>query len=198
MGQVSLDTPELFPTKCCQEEIPMEEVVAVLGTRNRKRYISQAEEQAVPPEERMYCPRATCGQWIHPDSKGPRPGTRLCTHCRAKVCCACRDLAHGPWPCADDESLKTVLALAKDKKWQRCTKCHFIVEKVDGCNHISCRCGYHFCYICGGRQNKCKCPTEGTGEELAADGNLDVRTLVTAMQQADIQDGGIRANEGAR
>ncbi|CAG7949114.1 unnamed protein product [Penicillium salamii] len=147
MGLTSLDNPEQFPVKCCREEIHLEDIVSTMGTRNRKRYISRTEEQAVPADERIYCPRATCGQWIHPNSKGPRPGTRLCTQCRAKVCCACREFAHGPWPCADDESLKTVLGMAKDNKWQRCTKCHYMVEKVDGCNHILCRCGHHFWYV---------------------------------------------------
>lgn len=53
-------------------------------------------------------------------------------------------------------------------------------------------------YICGGRQNRCKCPTEDTTEEL--DGNVDVRTIVTAMQQMGVQNEAVaRAiNEGAR
>lgn len=51
-------------------------------------------------------------------------------------------------------------------------------------------------YICGGRQNRCKCPTGD--EEL--DGNADVRTIVTAMQQMGVQNEAVaRAiNEGAR
>ena len=30
-----------------------------------------------------------------------------------------------------------------------CPYCHFPVEKISGCNHISCRCGKHWCYKCG-------------------------------------------------
>jgi hypothetical protein len=26
-----------------------------------------------------------------------------------------------------------------------------IVEKTSGCDHMTCRCGYQFCYICGGK-----------------------------------------------
>lgn len=40
-------------------------------------------------------------------------------------------------------------------------------------------------YICGGRQNRCRCPTEDT-EEPAPDGDLEARTLVTAMQQTNL------------
>ncbi|KAM2993604.1 hypothetical protein FF2_045682 [Malus domestica] len=42
-----------------------------------------------------------------------------------------------------------VLELAKKNKWRRCPTCKFIVEKNEGCLHITCRCGYEFCYACG-------------------------------------------------
>nr|GFB34620.1 probable E3 ubiquitin-protein ligase RNF217 [Tanacetum cinerariifolium] len=42
-----------------------------------------------------------------------------------------------------------LMDLAKNKKWRRCPSCKFYVERTDGCLHISCRCGYHFCYGCG-------------------------------------------------
>eukprot|EP00741_Cyanophora_paradoxa_P017865 tig00021035_g17254.t1 len=39
--------------------------------------------------------------------------------------------------------------------WQRehatrCRKCRSFVEKNGGCNHVTCRCGHSFCYLCGG------------------------------------------------
>lgn len=39
----------------------------------------------------------------------------------------------------------------KDQGWQRCPKCKVIVEKVDGCNQIECKCECSFCYLCGRR-----------------------------------------------
>lgn len=32
---------------------------------------------------------------------------------------------------------------------KKCPKCHANVIKNGGCNHISCVCGCHFCWICG-------------------------------------------------
>ena len=39
----------------------------------------------------------------------------------------------------------------KESGARRCNRCKFIVEKSQGCDHMTCRCGYEFCYICGGK-----------------------------------------------
>ncbi|KDR78368.1 hypothetical protein GALMADRAFT_95057 [Galerina marginata CBS 339.88] len=31
----------------------------------------------------------------------------------------------------------------------KCPSCNTPVEKIDGCNHITCTCGQHFCHVCG-------------------------------------------------
>lgn len=33
---------------------------------------------------------------------------------------------------------------------RRCGCCHAYVEKVGGCNHVTCLCGYKICWLCGG------------------------------------------------
>ena len=32
--------------------------------------------------------------------------------------------------------------------WKRCPDCRNVISKFYGCNHIRCRCGIHFCYLC--------------------------------------------------
>lgn len=39
--------------------------------------------------------------------------------------------------------------VAKRENYQNCYKCGSTVEIIDACNHITCRCGANFCYICG-------------------------------------------------
>ncbi|KAG6916428.1 hypothetical protein DXG01_006832 [Tephrocybe rancida] len=54
---------------------------------------------------------------------------------------------------------RAVLDLAKAQHWRRCPNCSVIVEHVFGCNHMTCRCGFHFCFKCGSpstTQGKCK------------------------------------------
>ncbi|KAI5363856.1 hypothetical protein Slin15195_G095130 [Septoria linicola] len=40
-----------------------------------------------------------------------------------------------------------------------------MVEKVDGCNHILCRCSTDFCYACGLHLDKCTCIEEDEEED---------------------------------
>lgn len=39
--------------------------------------------------------------------------------------------------------------LIKTNKYKMCPKCKFYVERTEGCNHMTCKCGNHFCYKCG-------------------------------------------------
>jgi len=46
------------------------------------------------------------------------------------------------------EELLTLRMLSKDS--QNCPKCHVLITRSAGCNHMTCRsCGTHFCYKCG-------------------------------------------------
>ncbi|CAG8143619.1 unnamed protein product [Penicillium nalgiovense] len=184
MSSTALKNPDMFPAKCCFQEIPTKALVEVMSPRNRKRYILRWEENNIPPLERLYCPRATCSRWIPPKSTETRLGYRVCPHCRAKVCSKCGDLFHLGWSCSKDSEIKAMLQLAKDNNWQRCSNCLYLVEKVDGCNHIVCRCGHRFCYLCGQR-GRCGCPARGEDEELDTDGDINVNTLAAAMEQGE-------------
>ncbi|AES70449.1 putative transcription factor C2H2 family [Medicago truncatula] len=51
------------------------------------------------------------------------------------------------------------LELAKRESWKKCPRCSFYVERINGCNHMMCRCGCDFCYNCGSglRKKMCGC-----------------------------------------
>jgi E3 ubiquitin-protein ligase RNF144 len=148
MATTALDNLELFPARCCTREIPPKSIVAAMSSRNRKRYMYRWEEHKTSPIERLYCPRASCGQWIPFRSPGSRLGHIVCPYCRAKICPNCRDFHHFGWSCSHSPEIRAVLELARENNWQRCSNCLYLVEKVDGCNHIVCRCGSQFWYVC--------------------------------------------------
>lgn len=45
----------------------------------------------------------------------------------------------------------------KGKNFKQCPKCRRWVEKTQGCDHMTCRCGGEFCYKCGGPYRNCYC-----------------------------------------
>jgi len=36
-----------------------------------------------------------------------------------------------------------------NQRWKDCPGCRKTVQKIQGCNHITCTCGFQFCYVCG-------------------------------------------------
>ena len=46
-----------------------------------------------------------------------------------------------------------------DKNLQVCKKCGTVVERAEGCLHMTCRCKHQFCYACGSDWNTCPCNT---------------------------------------
>lgn len=46
----------------------------------------------------------------------------------------------------DDKELKF---FQDNLHYRQCKSCKFVIEKNQGCNHMVCRCGNQFCYVCG-------------------------------------------------
>jgi hypothetical protein len=121
----------------------------------------------------FYCPVPTCSTFISerllPDqTEGsgkrtdsgvgiPTSKTFTCPACEASICLDCRQVAH---PCSacnisefgiDEETTK----LLKSWGYKQCPKCRHGLKRMYGCNHMECRCGAHFCYVCLGDPGFC-------------------------------------------
>ncbi|KAF9441144.1 hypothetical protein P691DRAFT_739860 [Macrolepiota fuliginosa MF-IS2] len=80
-----------------------------------------------------------------------------CPTCLSWICIKCKEFMHPGSRCGDD-NVNTVRfeALVKEKGWKCCKKCRRVVERTQGCLHMTCLCGYEFCYRCGaGSGSKC-------------------------------------------
>ena len=78
-----------------------------------------------------------------------------CPNCKVKYCLRCH-ASHPLLVCQDywktlDKGEHEALfqQFATGSKFKICAACGVWVEKTSGCNHITCHCGYQFCYICG-------------------------------------------------
>ena len=103
----------------------------------------------------MYCSAKACGTFIPPPSiKGD---IATCTKCQKRSCVHCKAAEHPGKICSQDEDTQRVLRLAEQKKWKQCPGCQNMIEKTEGCLHMTCsRCRGEFCYHCGQLWKKCK------------------------------------------
>ncbi|KAG6885126.1 hypothetical protein C0993_005704 [Termitomyces sp. T159_Od127] len=148
------------------------------------------------PQEFRYCTTPDCTQIYRANTES----ILKCPSCFAEVCSSCHEEAHEGMTCKDRRARKVEQEDQLNDSWarmkgvKRCPECSIYIEKIDGCNHMSCRCGAHICWICvktfpadqiylhlgsvhGGA-------FDGDGERQ----NLDLRHAVALQHQLDEQD----------
>ncbi|KAG6840137.1 hypothetical protein C0991_008601 [Blastosporella zonata] len=102
------------------------------------------------PQDFRYCTTPDCTQIY-------RANTRMmlkCPSCFAEVCSSCHEEAHEGMSCEDRQNQKVQQEEQLNNQWatshgvKRCPSCTVYIEKIEGCNHMTCRCGAHICWIC--------------------------------------------------
>ncbi|KAJ7637178.1 hypothetical protein FB45DRAFT_789450 [Roridomyces roridus] len=151
----------VFPIRC--PECPMTEFMdgisdevaeRVLGPEKMVLWDHQKLLNSIP---HLYCPNPKCSAVVQTpeDSEDPQA---VCPSCQLLMCVPCRVAWHNGISCEQYQALppderspedRLLHELAKAKNWRRCPSCSFLVELVYGCNHMTCRCGTHFCFRCG-------------------------------------------------
>jgi hypothetical protein len=102
------------------------------------------------PDKLSWCPTPGC---IYGFEITPNISKFECPQCKKSYCLQCKVEYHKGITCdkfkkennKDDQFVK----YAKSMKFKQCPKCRFWVDKIDGCNHMKCKCKNEFCYICG-------------------------------------------------
>ncbi|OAQ34080.1 hypothetical protein K457DRAFT_14481 [Linnemannia elongata AG-77] len=144
--------PVVCPKEKCGEMVSAFAVEALLGD-DAVKWHALGIEYAV--KKKIYCPNLACGMLIdgelHDDTE---PVDVHCPYCKKPFCAMCLASAHQGSNC-DKRQDKLFENLADASQWRNCPACRQKIEKASGCNHISCRCGAHFCYVCGGIGTRC-------------------------------------------
>ena len=106
------------------------------------------------PNEYRFCPTPDCTQ-IYRVSKEDSVVIQ-CPACLIETCSHCHQSPHRGLTCEENTLVgsKSGQELLLDR-WakghsnvKKCPDCGILIEKIDGCNHIHCRCGGHVCWIC--------------------------------------------------
>jgi hypothetical protein len=131
------------PFKCCSITVPTYTVQRHLSQSFITKYNLMVLELSTPKPK--YCSSLSCNKFIPPNKiKGP---IATCPSCRTRTCVSCLKKEHSG-VCAEDKEGKAVEALAKRKGWKQCPQCSWILERTQGCLHMTCKCGAEWCYSC--------------------------------------------------
>ena len=143
----------LFPLRCCQDPIPVAEVLPTLPLALRFLFERKNAEFSILTGDRLYCSNLNCSSFLG-SSKGRLSAPAIkCPHCLLNTCPRCKEPAHPGQECGAG----ALQALAMSRGWQTCPGCKIVVELNKGCNHITCRCRTQFCYLCAARWKTCSC-----------------------------------------
>ena len=141
------------PLKCCGRIIPISPATRFLSATFISSYNLLILESTT--RKPKYCVK--CSTFIPPVHIHGTIGT--CTKCRWRTCTLCGKKEHAG-VCAEDKEGKELLRLATQKGWKSCPRCSRVVDKVDGCLHMTCKCGHQWCWSCLKDWGKCgsRCP----------------------------------------
>lgn len=163
-----------MPPRCCGKPISDAYGFQLLSDNEIEAYKDKREEKETA--NRTYCPNVKCSHFITKrvieqaiDERveavkklktrplGYVSGSLQCPKCEMAICLICKQFSHPGKDCPEpesdggmDESVTEALAC------KRCPHCRTLVVRVDGCSHLTCRCGTRFCAECAMTSEACQ------------------------------------------
>jgi len=157
----------LYPIKCCKQPLSKAELDRALNAKLRAAFELKCREFNTSPDLRVYCSNQKCSIFIC--SSANRIDDVLCSACRTSTCMGCKQGSHPNDTCQGNAETLKVHELAASLGWQTCPGCKAIVQLVEGCCHITCRCSTEFCYVCGDKWKKCQCARRANLQVIVED-----------------------------
>ncbi len=147
----SFTNRERFPPRCCRPEGFNLEVIGMHLDDEVLIHIMDKWEEWTTTDP-TYCSNMQCNVFV-PEYRVDGQWA-VCLSCKAKTCVECKEgEARHPAPDQhpDPEKNEENAKLADVEGWKYCPnrKCNRIVEKIEGCDTMTCKCGQKFCYRCG-------------------------------------------------
>ncbi|KAL8093813.1 E3 ubiquitin-protein ligase RSL1-like [Apium graveolens] len=148
------------PVSGCNGSLDPEHCRSILAPKVLDKWGDELCEALISAPDKFYCPFIDCSALL---IKGPDFEEIVeseCPLCHKMFCAKCMVPWHSGIKCRKFQKLHKeerernddlLRQLAQEKRWTRCPKCKFYVERTEGCLFIKCRCGYAFCYNCGAR-----------------------------------------------
>ncbi|KAG2108426.1 uncharacterized protein F5147DRAFT_773630 [Suillus discolor] len=156
-----------FPLTCmgdetqCKVPIPIPTIQQFLPQTSFNRLLEIAFHAYISrhPQEFKYCKTPDCNQ-IYRSTDPSTAVAGQCPSCFSNICTSCHDDGHDGMDCAENKRQAGRVAEERETEaWlaahggrvKKCPTCQALIEKVDGCNHMTCTlCDSHICWRCMG------------------------------------------------
>lgn len=170
----SIDTATTYNLKCvepsCNNKITPIVVQSILDLDTYNRYMKQYESERLNNDPSVrWCSTIDCNTPLYGTTNSPRI---KCHKCNQYTCFNCRITWHYGYSCHDiqqqlidnktrdaDNEFINYCQLHPDK-YRQCYKCGIMIEKRDGCDKMTCRCGGRMCMKCGSINARCTCTSD--------------------------------------
>lgn len=160
-----------WPPRCCGDNLgtEIEGIQSHLDENILIRYVTVSEEYS--NRNPIYCANKPCSHYFEQTRVNNNQGKFIqCSECDTQTCTECKQnstehIGLNQTVCKEIQDLMTQedQKLASTNRWKQCPGCRNLVERIDGCSHMSCGCGVDFCYDCGtkreGWTTACACIT---------------------------------------
>ncbi|TVU04353.1 hypothetical protein EJB05_50087, partial [Eragrostis curvula] len=150
------------PEPSCRAPVARELVDAAAGAADRARYAAFAARSYVEDSggRIKWCPAPGCTNAVELDGGAGNAAADVVCWCGHAFCFRCGEEAHRPvtcetvrrWQAKNSSNAETANWVLTHTK--HCPRCRQPIEKNQGCNHMRCRCGHAFCWLCLGPAGK--------------------------------------------
>ena len=165
--EIAADDESAFPPKCCgtNGNFSFLRDFKYLDPDVAQKFASKRPEYLTT--DRVYCHNRVCSAFL--GAALTRIAAYECKKCDQWTCGHCKGPGHSSSiGCSTDPKDEDILELATREGWQQCLSCNSLVQLAFGCNHMTCRCGFEFCYVCAKQWKTCDCPQWDEQELQAA------------------------------
>ncbi|KAI5848215.1 hypothetical protein BZA05DRAFT_375881 [Tricharina praecox] len=155
----TIDT-STYPIVCfgnegnCKTPFPLAFIRSLLTNADMDRHITQSFSSYIQthPKEYHFCPTPDCGTVYGVTTTGK---VFTCSQCFVGICTTCCTETHDNQTC--DEFMSATNPEISEQLFQgwrgehdvkKCPTCKSYVEKNEGCHHMTCKCGQHWCWLC--------------------------------------------------
>jgi len=175
----------LFFAQCpvypCKQEVVDADLELLLDKISYEMYTNNSLTAVIEKDPALFscCPTPDCSYVFFKTNNDSSDFG--CPVCKKRYCLACKIDYHSGSTCEQYQAWSVANGTADDlftdfvvgHKFKKCPGCQRWVEKDEGCDHMTCRCGYEFCYRCGGKYGRCQCANGEYSSDENEEGEYD-------------------------